>query len=107
MVTKINGIVGSRFDELPNLHKRAIITRLLRLRNRSQKIVDTLNINAYALRIAGYNPEGHKALEIVKNSGTKMFDKVPMLRYAMRHGYGAITGAEAEHISDYINKSHS
>ena len=105
-VRKIDGIVGSRFNELPNLHKRAILTRLLRLRKRSQSVMNSLNINTYALRIANHNPSSHKAIEIIDSAGLKVFDKIPMLRYAMRHGYGAITGQEANHITDYINKSH-
>ncbi len=103
----IHSALGYRFSELQGLHPRSKLARLLRINAKAQNLATKADVNGYMLRIAAYNAENHPALAATRNATKTVFAKTPMMQYAARHGYGAITGDEAKHIVDYINMCHN
>jgi hypothetical protein len=95
--------IGPRLGSLTGLHPRTSIARLSRVGERSKAIAINSQVNSHILRIAGYDAEKHPAIAVVRTAAKNMFDKIPMVQYVSRAGYGGVTGSEAEHVVAYIN----
>lgn len=103
----IHSALGYRFSELQGLHPRSKLARLLRINAKAKAVASKSEVNGYMLRIAGYNADQHPALTATRNATKTVFEKTPMMQYVARHGYGAISGKEAEHVVEYINMCHN
>lgn len=95
--------VGTRFSQLTGLDARVPLARMIRVRDRAQRLAARHNANAYVQRLSGYSPNDHASVAIIQNHAKKMFDKLPMLQYVTRSGYGPVSGDEAKHLVEYIN----
>jgi len=95
--------IGPRLNTLTGLHPRTSIARLSRVGERSKAIASNSQVNSHILRIAGYDAEKHPAIAVVRNAAKNMFDKIPMVQYVSRAGYGGVNGDEAKHVVEYIN----
>lgn len=96
-------IVGRRFMELEGLNPRLDVARLIRLHKRCERVMARKNVNSYMQRLSGFSVDQHKVLDIVRARGTNLFEKVPMIQYVSRNGYGNLDANEAKHIVAYIN----
>ncbi len=103
----IHSALGYRFSELQGLPPRSKLARLLRINAKAKAVASKSDVNGYMLRIAGYNADQHPALAATRNATKTVFEKTPMMQYVARHGYGAISGKEAEHVVEYINMCHN
>lgn len=95
--------IGPRLQSLTGLHPRTSIARLSRVGERSKAIATNSQVNNHILRIAGYDAEQHPAIAVVRTAAKNMFDKIPMVQYVSRGGYGGVSGDEAKHVVEYIN----
>lgn len=107
IANEIHGIIqstlGHRFSELQGLNPRTTLARLLRVGDKANKLRSSATVNAYKLRIAGYDAENHPAIVAARNASQTVFAKTPMVNYVARSGYGILGGDEAQHVVDYIN----
>lgn len=103
IVETIYSALGYRFSKLQGLHPRSKLARLLRLSAKAQLFAKKSNVDNHIQRICAYNADDHVAVKIVRDATTTVFDNAPMMQYAARYGYGALTGNDAKNIVDYLN----
>ena len=67
-------------------------------------ILFTVAVDTALKNLCDYDPSNHFTVKVLrKHDDGGLFDKVPMLNYVSRHGYGGLGDDEAKHIVEYIN----
>lgn len=97
-------VVGQRMVNLEGLNRNTGIAKMISIHKRAKDYVTNNAVDTALKNLCDYDPSNHFTVKVLrKHDDGGLFDKVPMLNYVSRHGYGGLGDDEAKHIVEYIN----